>query len=171
MDRAECGSPASADGHLDALSSPGSKPGARVRDQLRGYLPTSAPLTRTCKEGSQACTPYPSLPLCCHSRSPLGCLPEEGGEREQRIRRKGGWGQAGKTREGCIQACGLAAGKGVRLPLTPTACAGYQMPSCASLWKYLRHFSTHTSCSPLGGAQLSQTHTKIKLRCRIYPLL
>lgn len=41
------------------------------------------------------------------------------------------------------------------MPFIPTACPGYQMPSCAPRWKNLRHLSTHASYSPLGGLKVS----------------
>lgn len=44
MDRAKCRSLAGADSHLHASPIPGPKPGAKLRDQIRRCLPTSAPL-------------------------------------------------------------------------------------------------------------------------------
>lgn len=103
---------------------------------------------------------HPFLSAAIQNLHLAACLrKEEKGGRE--IEEMGGGTQ---TREDCIQACGLAAGKGVRLPLTLTACPGYQIPSCASLWKDPRHHSTHTSHSPLGGwGKFSQTQHKDKI--------
>lgn len=130
MDRAERRSPASADSHLDA--SPQPRP--QARGQAKGSskeLFVHLSSTKTCWGGAQARPPYPPPPLRCHSNSPLGCLPEKGGEKEKEIKRGNG---ENKTRgDGPSSACGLAAGKGVRLPLTPTPCLGHRMPSCVLL--------------------------------------
>lgn len=93
----------------------------------------SAPLRPVQEELRPNIHLHPSL--CYHSKSPLGCLPQKGGEKEKERKRGNGAEEDGVEQEQRRRplACGLAANKGVRLPLIPTPCAGHQILSCVLL--------------------------------------
>lgn len=83
MDRAECRSPARADSHLDAAPSPGLKPGAKLRDQLRRCLPTSAPLRPVQEELRPNISLHPSLSAAIQNLHLAACR-----RKEEKKRRK-----------------------------------------------------------------------------------
>lgn len=98
MDRAECRSPARADSHLDAAPSPGLKPEAKLRDQLRRCSPTSAPLRPVQEELRPNISLHPSLSLLPFKISTWLPAGDRRRKREEKKKRKRGRGGRGETR-------------------------------------------------------------------------
>lgn len=113
----------------------------------------------TLGEGGSAGPPsWTPPPPCLHSKSPLGCLPGKGGEKEKEKKRRGNCGN--QERERMHSACGLV-GRERRGGGAPHSSDSRPGPRKAVF--------PPTHPSPLGGQSLAKLSTKIKLRCRFLP--
>lgn len=98
--------------------------------------------TKTCPGGAEAQHQSPPLSLCCHSKSPLGCLPEKGGEKEKERKRGNGAGEGGVKREQRGLSPGLWFGSRQRCEVAPHSHTLHRPPNvqlCASLHPHIAH--------------------------------